>query len=486
MTNVRTAARVLAVTAGLIALSAPVTAFAEESTTTTTTGAVTTEAVTTGETPESPTTSEAPAVEESTTTSSPEPSESPADETPESSVTPEQPDEGDPTTTSSPEPEVALLSDSEPEAAAELTAQTQVTIKITSPVDGATVEPDAPLEVEGTVTIGVLGTGVSIVYVVDVSGSTGGDVGDCNGDGVENAADDLNGDGQEGEIIDCEIAGVQELESQLAGINASIETGLVSFNSGYVVETGFGTPGRTELDNDVTDLDSGGGTSFDRALAGMNDLFGSAATGNRKIGYLFTDGYGSLSQGAGSSLQAAVDAGIVVNTFSVGTGAAGCGPTSDLAIIALATGGQCIQVDDPADLTTVLEGLRPAGIEKVEVSVNGGPPVEAPVDLLGNFKVTVTGIVVGPNKIMATVSTTDQQTASDEVTVNAPAPTTVEVLPPAAEAAPTTVAAAPAATGATLPRTGNDSLMIALIAAGLILGGTMLTFGAARRGRHSA
>ena len=127
---------------------------------------------------------------------------------------------------------LAAPADSTPEPAAltaeELTEQ-QVTITITSPIDGSTVPVGEPVEVTGVVTIGVLGTGVSVVYVVDTSGSTDNDGGDCNGDGIEDAGDDFNGDGSPGEIIDCEIAGVQELEQQLDAINANIETGLVSF-----------------------------------------------------------------------------------------------------------------------------------------------------------------------------------------------------------------------------------------------------------------
>lgn len=482
-----TTARLFAVVAGVIVLSAPVTVLAEESTTTT--ESVADEGAEPGGTSGSDTTSG----DASTTTGSPDPVDIAPDGTPETAVASAEVGVEGAETSGSPEA-AALFTTSELLTTAETPAPSAVTIKITTPLDGSTVPPDAPLEVEGTVTIGVLGTGVSIVYVVDVSGSTRGDAGDCNGDGVTDAADDLNGDGDDGEIIDCEIAGVKELEKQLAAINGSIETGLVSFASDSSLETGFGAPGRVELDDAVSDLLPGGGTDFDDALKGMNTLFGDAAAGNRKIGYFFTDGQSSVSEGAGTDLQAAIDAGIVVNTFAVGAGTDGCGPDSPLTIIANATGGQCIAVDDPADLAAVLEGLRPAGIEKVEVTVNGGPPVEASVDLLGNFKATVTGIVIGPNKIRATVTTTDQQTASDEVTVNAAAPTTapapaptttvVESAPPVVESgAPT--AAAPASAPNSLPRTGNDSLLIVLIAGALMLGGAALTIGA-RRERHAS
>lgn len=454
------------VTAGLLVLSAPTTVLAEDSSTTESTVAApsTTEDTpppTTAPPAPEPASTEAPAaastgeeavvesVAESTTTLAPPP----------------------PTTTTDSSLETAALT-------AEQANEQQVTITITSPIDGSTVPVGEPIEVTGTVTIGVLGTGVSVVYVVDTSGSTSRDGGDCNGDGLENAGDDINGDGAAGEIIDCEIAGVQELEDRLDAINADIETGLVSFTSNAGTETGFGDPGRTELDDAVTALDSGGGTNFDAALAAMNTLFEDAKTGNRKIGYFFTDGFSDVETGAGTALQAAIDAGIVVNTFSVGSGAVGCGPTSPLTAIADATGGECVQVDDPSDLTAVLEGLRPAGIEKVEISVNGGAPVEADVDLLGNFKQTVTGIVVGPNTIKATVTTTEQQTASDQVVVNAEEVASEPPVPSAGPAAP----AVP--TGATLPRTGSSSQTMVYFAGALVLAG-MLALAATRRPRSS-
>ena len=141
---------------------------------------------------------------------------------------------------------LAAPADSPPEPAAltagELTEQ-QVTITITSPIDGSTVPVGEPVEVTGVVTIGVLGTGVSVVYVVDTSGSTDDPAGDCNGDGVEDAGDDFNGDGSPGEIIDCEIAGVQELEQQLDSDQRRHRdrAGLVhEFRP--APETGFGDP----------------------------------------------------------------------------------------------------------------------------------------------------------------------------------------------------------------------------------------------------
>jgi hypothetical protein len=48
----------------------------------------------------------------------------------------------------------------------------------------------------------------------------------------------------------------------------------------------------------------------------------------------------------------------------------------------------------------------------------------------------VTGIVIGPNTIKATVTTTEQQTASDQVIVNAEEVASAPPVPEAAPAAP--------------------------------------------------
>jgi len=49
----------------------------------------------------------------------------------------------------------------------------------------------------------------SVLYVYDATKSTDGPAGsDCTGNGLVNAADDLNGDGTVGDVLDCEISGL--------------------------------------------------------------------------------------------------------------------------------------------------------------------------------------------------------------------------------------------------------------------------------------
>jgi Mg-chelatase subunit ChlD len=479
-----------------LVLLAPMTAWAQDpttpdATTTTVVDVPTTDPAPTTDTTvaDTPVTTDTTVVEETPAAEVPAEEAAPAEAAPAEEAQEEQaPADDSAATTSTP----ARTSTPAVQGASRQAVDQQVTITITSPTDGATVNAGEPLEVTGTVTIGLVGAGVSIVYAVDTSGSTSSgagpneDPGDCNGDGVVDAGDDLNSDSSEGEIIDCEIEGVLTLEEQLAAINGSVETGLVDFDDTFQVVTGFGAPGRSELETDVRSFTGSGGTDFDAALQGMNELFATATPGNRKIGYLFTDGSAGITEGPGSPLQAAIDAGIVINTFSVGEGAIPCfddGSPSPLQVIADATGGQCIEVTDPTQLGAVLENLRPAGIEKVEVSVNGGPPVEASVDLLGNFKVTVTGIIVGANKIVATVTTTDQQTASDEVTVFAGE--TPPVTGPTPGHVATPVAAHAGTQAGTLPVTGSESERLALLGAALLLAGVAFTFGSVRVARRT-
>jgi len=136
----------------------------------------------------------------------------------------------------------------------------------------------------------------------------------------------------------------------------------------------------------------------------------------------------------------------------------------------------------------VVGDLRPAGIEKVTLRLNDGTEIEVPVDLLGNFSVTIDGLVLGADdKVVATVTATDGTTAvaeavllEDEGVVVEPAP----LGPPPGEAA-TVLVAAPAAQGAeTLPATGSDSGRLALVASGLVLAG-LAAVGASRRMRTS-
>lgn len=362
----------------------------------------------------------------------------------------------------------------------------EIKVVINTPADGALVPVGSSVDVTGRVTIGLLGTGISVAFVVDTSGSTssaGGPAGSCG---------DMNSDGQSDQIIDCEIAGVGVLNGEFVGIPA-VQAGLVSFNSTAIINKGLTSPSDPTLIAAIGALDSGGNTNFNDALTKTVTMLGAAPSGNQKLAYFFSDGFpnSGWSTGPGSPLASAVAAGIVINTFSVGTSAAGCGPSSPLFTIADATGGECIEVDDPSTLDDVVKDLKPAGIDRVEVSLNGGPPVVATLDALGFFTATVSSVTLGVNGIVVNAFTDDNVVVpADTFVVGTTVPS--EVLGETTTTLPTTVLpvvagvqAVPVSTAVTstspgLAYTGSSSWLILLIGTSLFLGGFVL-LGSRRR-----
>jgi LPXTG-motif cell wall-anchored protein len=325
----------------------------------------------------------------------------------------------------------------------------QVTIIIDEPVNGSQVNEGDSVVVRGRVAIGTLGASVDIVYTLDTSGSTSGDAGDCTGDGVSDT------------ILQCTQAGAIAINNQLVGLTG-VQVGVVEFNSGGSIVQGLTNPADPAVNNAINGLVSGGGTNFDAALTSTVDLFNTSASGNRRVNYFLSDGVGTLTEGPGTPLQAAIDAGIVVNTFSLGIGAAPCEPGSPLQIIADSTGGVCTEVTDVSQILAVVDTLRPAGIDRVEVSINGGPPVVATLDLLGNFEATVGSVVLGENSIVATVFTDDGTSVSADVVVQA------------GEVEPEDGVGGVRSQAGTLPVTGSDSLPMAVTGALLLLVGAAL------------
>lgn len=306
-------------------------------------------------------------------------------------------------------------------ASGETTTGQTLNIVIDTPSSDDNVER-GDLLVEGRAAIGSLTVSANVEYIIDVSGSTFTSGNDCNGDGVVDAGDNANGNGTNGEIIDCEIIGIIALNQSLFPFDG-VEAGLIRFqssaNSLDVNPTDLGLQRFTAPDadadgNTVVDIEqaartllAGGGTNFNAALTEMNTSFATQPSGESNFGMFLSDGFGSLSTGPGTPLATAIAAGTRVFTFSVGTGASGCGPGAQLRIIADQTGGTCTEVTDPSDLQALITETQPAGIDRVDVALNGGTPVTADLDFLGNWSATVTPVVNGPNVLTATAIATD-------------------------------------------------------------------------------
>ncbi len=342
-----------------------------------------------------------------------------------------------------------LLSTSLPAMAANpasgsATTGQSLSVEITSPATGTVVSvPPGTLTVDGLVQVGPLTESGNVLYVVDVSGSTVAVRNmDCNGDGTVNGLDDLNTDGYVGSVLDCEIAGVVALNESLAG-SPGAEAGLVAFGSvaanADVSPTGGDQPFLSPLGidlsgNAISDMEDvarslrpgavtaftakpvSTGTHYDNALNQVLSSFAGKA-GETNVAFFLSDGEptpGSFTTGNGSPLSGIVNAGVVVNTYSVGTSAGGCSPGTPLSMIASATGGSCTEVIDPSDLASVL--IQPVTIDYVDVRLNGGSPVVA--SLTGStWTTSLSGLVYGPNTVEATLIASDGTQVTADVIV---------------------------------------------------------------------
>lgn len=313
-------------------------------------------------------------------------------------------------------------------------------IQIDEPVLGLNFVPGTPITLTGKTVIGTLNTPATLAYVVDVSGSTRSpNEQDCNGDGENSVSDDSNNDNQIGDTLDCEISGVLALNNSIQS-GTVISAGVIAFGSrasvadvspaagiqnATLVTADLNTNATHDLEEVVRSLTRGRitlfspssvgtGTSFDNALLAVDQLFAGSET-QQKIAFFLSDGESSVRTGDNSPLATVANNNITVNTYSVGSGATGCSEDQNLQIIADRTGGSCTEVPDPSQLSAVLPGTRPAGIDHVELSVNNGNPISATLDALGNWSAVITACENGEDRVEATVVATDGTEVTAEI-----------------------------------------------------------------------
>jgi hypothetical protein len=326
----------------------------------------------------------------------------------------------------------------------------ELIIEITNPLDGEVLACGEPLTVSGQTAIGALMDEAHIAYVLDESGSTTFVSGmDCNGNGIPgDAGDDFNLSGLSGDILDCEISGVIALNESLydTHTNASVIgfgtvaaladvsplPGLQKFTSPLDVD--LNTNGVADVEEVARSMVSnwpanslidkftfftfGGTTNFDSALLAIQDAFQDAPKEEQRVAFFLSDGDSTtFSTGPFTPIQNLAANGIVVNTFSIGNGASGCGPTESLGQIAKITGGSCTEVLDPTDLSAVLTGVTPTGIVDVVASLNNGTPVDANLDAFGNWSATFPPPTPGEKYLIeASVLAEDGTVATADIT----------------------------------------------------------------------
>jgi len=324
-----------------------------------------------------------------------------------------------------------------------------IEIVIDRPADGSVVPLRQDLLVRGRTNIPEVpqSSFANVLYVVDVSGSTGSPLGqDCDGSGVGgDAGDDFNGDGSIGDTLDCEISGVVALNDSLSD-RPEFDGGMIVFGSAATIadvsplagDQAFTTPLDVDLDGNLTadledvarsldqgrvslfrlDTRPGTGTNFDAALTATRDAFATQPAAEVDVVYFLSDGVGTLTSSGLAILDAFAAAGSRVFTYSVGTGGAGCAAGSALLTIAQRSGGTCTPVTDPSDLAASLVGTAPPGIAEVEVQADGGTPIPASLDALGNWEALIPAAQVFGQQVLIEATVIADDGAGTRVTAD--------------------------------------------------------------------
>lgn len=288
---------------------------------------------------------------------------------------------------------------------------------VTAGAASASVVIDAPTAPRaGTVTlngrVGVdQGDVTTVLYVVDATQSTGSPQGsDCSGDGVLDGRDDPNGDGSVGDILDCEITGVEALNNSLA-TTTGLQVGLVGFANqaaaadldpvgtaafappkftGGDARPRISTVARSVVRDQIglyetkTLGGSGAGTAFNSAISVALSTLRTAPAGPKWIMFL-SDGQAAIDKGLLAELG---QSGVRLRSFGIGTEAS-CAPTGSLFKIASATGESCELAPNPASLAAGLIGSQPDAVNGVTVSIDD-VSVAATLDAVGGWSADFT------------------------------------------------------------------------------------------------
>ncbi|GIH10512.1 hypothetical protein Rhe02_85790 [Rhizocola hellebori] len=261
---------------------------------------------------------------------------------------------------------------------------TSISVAIATPANGA-VFPPGPVTVTGTASVGV-GVPVantSLVYVIDVSGST-----------------ESFGAPSCGTILQCEIAAALALNNEAQDGSVG-EVGAVVFGSvaatadvqpagGDQLITGPATNnngnGTRDIEEVIASASTGAvgqftakgvdqSTNFEDALAKARTVT-DAATKARKIVVFLSDGFATAGGSINGPLTG-IPANVDIYTFAVGDGAdcnnTGAGQGS-LEQITAATvpGGHCVQVTDVGSLPDILPNVIGSSLNTLTMQVDGG------------------------------------------------------------------------------------------------------------------
>lgn len=310
-----------------------------------------------------------------------------------------------------------------------------LSVSIDDPADGAVIPlpPDSAtvdVDISGTASVGAGDPDVTLIYVVDTSGTTAND-GDCGLGGSET-------------VLDCEVAALTNYTNDAIAGGAVDEFGIVFFDSGaYVADM---VPGGAQDDftssaaNVISVLNSespGSGTDFSAALLDAKYLVDNASNTYKFVLFL-SDGLSNENEDGEFSSRAAAlsgSANTLVFTFAIGENSSCSGGSDgDLEDIGPCTETSTtdLEADLPDIISTTLDSVT-LTVDGNSVPVTTSVPLPTPGPTTPPVDWTAVGedLGIGVYKICATA------TGHAEFPSNAPVSTTtcvtievVDVTPP--------------------------------------------------------
>lgn len=349
-----------------------------------------------------------------------------------------------PTTTAAP---------TQPGAATGSTSAGQsLTVAVTSPTHGMRAPATTGgFAVGGTVQLDATsGRPYHAAYVVDVSGSTMNVRNqDCDGSGSVTTADNLNGDSNVGDILDCEIAGVLALNTAVKAVSGAT-AGVIALGGSTTPASALAdmspaagdqpftlanahqnTTSRPDVElvlrsmiagqvRMFTPKSVGQGTNYDASLHKVNDHFRFFEPGGTDVAYFLSDGEpnpGTFDTTTLGPLHTTALRGTRVFTYAVAQ-PTGCQAGKPLRVIADRTGGTCTPVTNPALIAAAIG--TPATLSGVNVQLGNGTSVPATLDTTTtppSWQATLPALPPGTHTLRATAVASDGSSVTASLTV---------------------------------------------------------------------
>jgi hypothetical protein len=308
-------------------------------------------------------------------------------------------------------------------ATGNLPGGTPISVTISTPANNTVVNsPPGEVTVAGTASVGtgVARADTSLIYVIDVSGSTT----DFPGAGC---GGDQNNDTKVNTILDCEIAAARALNQKAIAAGTVDEVSLIFFSGTAVIQdvnpvapgiqttttpsADLNTNGIPDIEEAMTKATVSEFTDFEEAVQRSCQVAQTSTNPNNIVVFM-SDGFATAGGNALDDVPCAGKA-ATFQTFAVGSTGSCTNPgqsnQGSLQAIAQESGGTCTAVTNLATLPNIIPGVIASELTRLELIVDNGapininanttptPPLPGPVTV--NYSRLVSGLTVGTHTI---------------------------------------------------------------------------------------